>query len=1056
MKTQEHILVSASAGSGKTYRLMNEVFGEVKNGLKPEGLIASTFTVKAAGELRERIRLKIIGGGRVETSRTMGLALIGTVHSVCAEILRRFAFDQGSSLRQEIVVDEQKTRLFRDALNESMSPADFSRLEGYSVRFSVSLKELEDHIGRIVDLARQNHIGPDDLDRSIQASLELLKEAVPASNPSHAGVQAKLRGLLDAYAGQYPVNPPDEVGLTATAHKNTLEAFGIMRSSGGELPWKDWIKLTKLKPSKGTRHIYEPMVDTARLMLSSPEFRSDMEGSVKFFFELAQKSMVRYTDKKKALGLVDYSDLELLALQLLDRPEVQDRLRAELELLMIDEFQDTNPVQLGIFTKLGKLCKKVVWVGDLKQSIYGFRGSDPWLMSLAMEQVEKGFSGAKREVLPNNYRSAQGVVAFNNEVFTRAFEVDGVPASEIRQVPEWPHQIEGECVEVWRSKEGRQDNRGLALARGIRSLLKSGRQVIDKETKQPRPIQPGDIAILARTNKHLENFSNGLLTLGIPVSMGGGKLLKMPEVVLALAAYRYLLNPRDRIAAGELALGLGMNPDQWLQGAMLQQKESDMFPALATLDSARERSKGMGVREKLDLAIAVSGLPDWISRLEGGAGRLFHVSALRQLGIQYEEACLASFSPCSDSGFLSFIEEEEPEIPASAHSGAVNLMTFHASKGLEWPVVILGSLNTKPISESLFESRAGIQAGATFSLENPLKDRVITDLKWPFGDHERIDDLEVFQQNSKTLEKRAKETRAENRRLLYVGMTRAKERLVLFNENFTKDSLDVLLGALAQGGTPVIRLPEDSELILVGGKSVPCRYVELDTISLNEAEVGSGKKTLSPPESKPIGDDLQTLFLQPSKMPKWRATGHGLTIKEVITFGQDTLLSRAVKVEEGESSRKDELGTAVHLFLGSDDSKIPRAKRVAQAQAIIERFNVRSSIASAEALVAASDRFIEKMESLWPGQFVHREVPVEFELEGSIVRGSMDAFILTETEAVIIDHKASLKRADEAIDVLKNYASQLEAYMEAVRRAYPWKKVRAFLHNPDGWLAEVK
>jgi ATP-dependent exoDNAse (exonuclease V) beta subunit len=109
----------------------------------------------------------------------------------------------------------------------------------------------------------------------------------------------------------------------------------------------------------------------------------------------------------------------------------------------------------------------------------------------------------------------------------------------------------------------------------------------------------------------------------------------------------------------------------------------------------------------------------------------------------------------------------------------------------------------------------------------------------------------------------------------------------------------------------------------------------------------------------------------------------------------------------------------------------------------------------ADALVASSDRFHEQLKKLWPTGELHCEVPIEFVLEGAFVRGSMDALVLTSSEAIIIDHKASECRAGDAQVLVDTYRHQLRAYEEAVRRVYPGHKVRSFLHNPDGWMAEV-
>ncbi len=1046
MSSPQHVLVSASAGSGKTYKLMNEVFEEVKAGMPPHGLIASTFTIKAAGELKERIRQKLIDGGLVEQSRAMELALVGTVHSVCAEILRRFAFEQGASLRQEILVDDEKTRLFRQSLNECMSEQDYAKFSGFAHRFSILIENLEEHIEDLVDLARQNDFDEQGWKNSIEASLKILIEAIPQAN--RPDCTQELKAALRHYLTNHPV-PPSPHANTAVAHETVKQAARILEQ-GGELTWREWVLLGKLGPAVQVLPLFRPVIDSARLFLATQEFRSDLEESVRFVFGLAKKAMDHYSGKKKALGRLDFSDLEQMTLKILDQPEVIERLRSELHMLMVDEFQDTNPVQLAIFMKLGALCKKVVWVGDLKQSIYGFRGSDPTLMEMTMKAVLETSLHAVREVLPSNWRSAKGIVEFNNEVFVRAFARDGIPASEIRQDPKWPHTSDEQTIEVWNSHEKNKSQHAKGLASGVRSLLNSG------------VIRPGDIALLLRTKDHVDTFTKALKEAGLSVSVSGGELLKQSEVVLALAAYRYLVNPRDSVAAGELLLGFGIDPNEWLKRALARETA---HPVLEKLEEARKLAKGLGVCEKLDLAIAVSGLPERLSSMSGGDQREFHVAALRQVAIRYEDQCLASFTPCSDTGFLAFLDEEEPEIPASEHSGAIHVMTYHKAKGLEWPVVILGSLKSDPVESSLFDSMVRLEPHAKFDFSAPLANRVIENLLWPFGKQKKIDNLTQHQVGSKSLTERQAARRAEHRRLLYVGMTRAKERLVFLNEYRNALDESSFLGVLEGEEGFLVSFSPEAGKILIDGAPHPCRTVELDPAPApaSSTDPSTTRKVRVLPEGTPLTGDQPSLYLQPSAL-SWSAIAEeGATrpaLLEVMAFGRDLVLNRSAQQAESSANapsrvRRDELGTAVHLFLGSDDSRANRRDRVMRAEDILKRFSVRANVVSAEALVEASDRFFAKVKEIWPRGELHREVPVQFELKGSIVRGSMDALVLTAEEAVIVDHKASLKRVENASELLDEYGPQLLAYATAVRRAYPGRKVRAFLHNPDGWIAEA-
>lgn len=142
------------------------------------------------------------------------------------------------------------------------------------------------------------------------------------------------------------------------------------------------------------------------------------------------------------------ADQEFLALRLLEREEVCQRISQELELLVVDEFQDTSPIQLAILLKLAEVCGKAVWVGDQKQSIFGFRDTDPALMDACMDQLGKE---AATETLPKSWRSRPGLVELTSHVFARAFAGHGMPEELVRLAPaieDEPHGL-GPFLERW-------------------------------------------------------------------------------------------------------------------------------------------------------------------------------------------------------------------------------------------------------------------------------------------------------------------------------------------------------------------------------------------------------------------------------------------------------------------------------------------------------------------------------------------------------------------------------------------------------------------------------
>ena len=160
-----------------------------------------------------------------------------------------------------------------------------------------------------------------------------------------------------------------------------------------------------------------PLVEFAASHVELIDFQQDIQNFIAQIFDIAAEAIAEYDRFKKQRGLIDYTDMEVLVRQLLDDPSVKNVLESELDLLMVDEFQDTSPIQLDVFLKLSKIAKHSIWVGDPKQSIYGFRGAEPRLMQAVIEHV-----GIRDEdILKDSWRSRPDIVAATNAIFKKAF-----------------------------------------------------------------------------------------------------------------------------------------------------------------------------------------------------------------------------------------------------------------------------------------------------------------------------------------------------------------------------------------------------------------------------------------------------------------------------------------------------------------------------------------------------------------------------------------------------------------------------------------------------------
>lgn len=1034
--TSEIKLISASAGSGKTYRLMELVHEEVDNGLKANGLLAVTYTKKAAEELKQRIREKLVESGKVDSARSMASARIGTVHSICGEILKRFSFEDGSSPRQKVIDENESARLFENALNEALTDIALKELSEIAWKFGTKTGELVSDVRKLALIIRQNNLSEIALKESLK--LSLAKIQLVTQKPSANSNQTNLVTEMERFLQNYPA-PQDTTKTTATAHKLVEDILAEVKNRNAPLSWYLWGKLSKVKAGAKSDAFFNGVREAARSFVSNGDLRVDLEKMINLAFNLATDASKKFKDKKKNLGVLDFGDLEEKTLALLDKLSVQEELKSELDVLFVDEFQDTNPIQLAIFLKLSSLCKKTVWVGDLKQSIYRFRGADPELMKAVLQELGKG----KIEVLDSNWRSVPEIINLVNELYSSSFLADGIPADQVIQKPMWQHSVQTNGLEVWDGSGKNQEERTQKLANGILALLNEKIKITDRESEEARDLRAGDVSILCRSNDECVKLSEELKVLGIASSVVGGKLLGLPEITLAIAAFRFLVNPRDTVAAAEIALALGTDQNEWLHNAVNGNKADSWNPALDRISQARESISEMSICEKLDLAISVIPIDSVIEKLENGDTRAFHISALRQEAKKYEEVCQAAFLPCTDMGFLEYLEKSEPPIPSASHTEAVSILTYHSSKGLEWPVVIMASLDKEVREPSLFEVRQEMIAGSKFKSTEPLANRIVTYLPWPFGENKKVDEVDALINGLPEISGLRYAEESETRRLLYVGMTRAREKLVLFN-TIKKTVEESMLGVLQKDGQALLAFDVVNSKIIVEKKMFDCIYKSTASVSTETYSSGD-KQSIILPQGTPLVGDVRPLYLQPSHISEKDSL---LSVGEVsigrsFKWGTQKILSR-VK----DDARADIIGSAVHLFLGSDNGKLDHI------ESILKNWNLNETL-DANELVEASDRLHKTIKVLWPSGKVYCEVPMEMSLDGSVIRGAIDCMVVTENEVVVIDHKTLKATDDKMLEIGIKYKYQLASYATAVQRYFKGKSISTWIHNPDGWMCEV-
>jgi len=793
-------VISAGAGSGKTYRLTGRMVELLQEGVRPAGIVATTFTQKAAAELQERVRVRLLEKGMSEAANELGSALIGTVHSIGARLLQRFAFEAGVSPLVEIIAEGDSQRLFNESLAQVLTPARIERMNHLADRLGLSKKKATGEpydwrrsIREMTDVARANNFSKKVLETSKLRSWESFERLLPpVQNTDPVVWNNRLLSAIDQAVAALEANESDTTKVTQDA-RATLRDFQNQLKYRGELYWHEWVKISKTNASKKSSELLEEVHELALRHDEHPQFRADIKGFMEMVFDIATDALGEYEQYKKKRGLIDYTDMETYVSQLLRVQAVRDTLSREIDLLLVDEFQDTSPIQLDIFLQISRLAKRSIWVGDPKQSIYGFRGADPALM----QAIINATGGVKDDnILKQSWRSRPDIVHAVNAIFTRAFP--NTPREQVVLEPALADDAALQpALQHWHFLSELDENKvpgkpwiQNCIADQISVMLKREVLINNKKTKEKRPVRPGDIAVLCRDNRGCIDMADALHRAGLKASISRTGLLDTPEAKLALACLKYLLTPSDALSAAEILLltnemsleTMVESRLDWLRTdpGLLRSSWATQDTMLEQLLQLRPRIADLSASEILNLVLDELDLRRLTVPLGNINQRLDNLDRLRRYALDYESACNRLHSAASLGGFLLWINDlarNKLDAQGSGESDdAVKVLTYHRSKGLEYPVTVCNNLD-EPLKERIW--------GLNLVAETPEPDiNNILGNRWlrfwvnPYADQFQKTHLEETLLHTEEWAAASRLALEEEARLLYVGLTRARDYLV--------------------------------------------------------------------------------------------------------------------------------------------------------------------------------------------------------------------------------------------------------------------------------------
>jgi ATP-dependent helicase/nuclease subunit A len=1063
----EPLLLSAAAGSGKTSVLVERFVAAVReDGIAPARILAITFTERAAGELRARVRARLLALDDREAARDTEAAFVGTFHSFCARLLRAHSLAAG------------------------LDPAFTILDEGLA--------------GRMRE----------------QAFAEALRGLL-------AGERSEAVDLLAAYG-------VDRVRAMFE------QVHAELRSRGRRLPR---LPAARAAPIRDAEDQPPAPYDADADARAAPSRDVDAARACVLLDELLERFGLVYERLKRERAAVDFDDLELLAGEVLAR---RDGVRAawseRFELLMVDEFQDTNPRQLAILRALER--GNLFTVGDELQSIYGFRHADVSLFRARHAELEE-LGGSIR--LTRNFRSREPLLDVVNAVF--AGRLPGYTPLVAGRREDAPPELEL-CVETRREAApaptaGPQaepavellltDVRGWEEREELATPIAAGlahtqlwRQAEARllaqrvaELVHERRARPGEVVVLLRAAGDLEVFERALQLQGLRTLAAVGAFWGHQQIGDLLSYLRALANPLDELAlysvlasplggcsrdclallgnaarverrgVWETALGAVSGAGEGATLGLAGGDRAALASFCARLLGEREQAATRTLSELIERAIDASGYREHVIALDWPERRLANVHKLLRLARRFEASEGRDLR-----GFLDHVEyleravKVEPDAPVEGvEPDAVRLMTIHAAKGLEFPVVCLADLGRQPNTQTPDLLVDGDRIGLRLMRLDGARSSPALDYEELCG------------------ERRAREAEEEDR-ILYVAMTRARDRLLLSGGvDFSRwpgsrqaptaiswlgPALSAELPALVQAGDgPVHDLSIDSPR---GSVVVRCRLNAPSTVGdvLRLERVGGERPPAEPVDERRSGEPAldQRLSAEPvvgeqlaieiaaapSSMPEdsparssetlsytslseLERCGYRYYLERVLGLPEDRAAARTPPGRDGLEARAR--GTLIHRLMETLDfarSRPVSPRDVAEAARELGMRVLEREPLEIAALIDAA-RSVELAGRVAAARGVRREHPFAFSPgpELPLITGVID-LLASEVGGgmLVIDYKSDRVGADVDLEALveREYGAQRLLYALAVLRAgaEAVEIVHWFLERPREWV----
>ncbi len=1074
------ILVSAGAGTGKTSVLVERFVRAVcDDGVDVVSILAITFTEKAAAQLKQRVRRRFVDLNQLDLAREAEAAWISTIHGFCARVLRTHALAAGIDPEFRVLDQVEAERLALDAFDRAL--AEFLERGESAERLRMIAAY---NPRRLADMVRTayGHLRS----QGKEPTLPEIDPPVPAGE--REALAAAAAGAL-AEVGA-PELPTVEKAMAKVERCSAL----LERLEDGALAQHGDIEGLAAKPTakalKGSAYAayLEAHEAYEALCVRHAEYLDHV-----LLRELIELHGARYAELKRSRSGLDFDDLELLARDLLrDDEGLRDHYAERFTHVLVDEFQDTNPLQNEILELLER--DNLFRVGDERQSIYRFRHADVKVFRTHHAEAKEA---GRAEAIGVNFRSRGEVLDAIDLTFSGLWDEDFDPLIEAPGAREEPARLEPsvELLVTDKSKarwEELLDPAGDPFGSGMRGVTPwraAEARLLAKRVEQlttDGPYELSDVVLLMRATTHMDIYERALEERGIPTYVLGGRgywsqqqvadlrnyLAALANPLDGLALYSVLASPLGGLSLDSLVLiaaearGRGWDPWRILSDPEadpgLEPEQAERANAFAERFAAeRALAPRISLETLIDRAVTLSGYDREVLSLPAGDRRMANVRKLMRMARDYEAEEGRDLR-----GFIDFvaerdlIAEREGQAPLEAEDlDAVRLMTIHRAKGLEFPVVCVADL--------------GKDGREDFSALRVTDDgRVGIRLASMGGGS--VDGAELARIKA---EQKA-EDEQEERRIFYVAATRAQEHLILSGAtDLEKRPAPADLQEPMRWLWPVLApdLATGESVAEYEGREVRVRTEVLTPESapelLPERDRRPARPEPEPPGLGALAAPVLAAVPIPAALPVSRLSYSGL--EAYARCGYRFYLDKALKLprpgdapapaEERDAMPATLRGSIVHQLLERLEFAAPEAPAAEQVAELIASYGEPVRDAEVGELIAMVDRFAASAirERIAAARSARTELPFAFTLDAQgrslLVNGVVDVYAEEDDGVLVVDYKSNRLEGRTPAEVTEEaYTTQRLVYALAALRAGAARAevTYVYLERPDEPVTE--